>query len=447
MVEEHRGARVEARDLVHLVLRELEPEHVEVLCHPLAPDRLGDRDDPTLDEPAQHDLRRRRAVDGSDRTEEWIGEQVVLTFGETAPRFDLHPVGRHQLLVTWALEEGVDLDLIDGRDDVVVLDEVDEPVGVEVGDADRSDQTLVEQSLHGPPGAVVVAERLMDQIQVHTFQPEPVERPLEGRPGTNRRVTGLRREEVAMLAGISAEYYVRLERGVARGVSDDVLAGLARALQLDDAESAHLFDLARSTTDTRTGRSPRRATQQHVRPTVQRVLDALGTPAFVSNSHGDILATNALGRALYSPLYADPHRPVNTARFIFLNPSAREFFVDWNKVADNSIGILRAQAGRDPFDRRLTDLIGELSTRSNAFRVRWATHDVALHRTGAKRIHHPLVGDLTLDFDTLDLVADDGQRLSVYTAPPGSPDLDPLTLLASWLATPETAADPTHRER
>lgn len=259
--------------------------------------------------------------------------------------------------------------------------------------------------------------------------------------GTNRRVAGLRREEVALLAGISAEYYVRLERGVVRGVSQDVLDALARALQLDDAERSHLFDLARSSIDAQRVRPPRRSGQDQIRPTVQRILDSLTTPAFVSNSRGDIIATNLLGEALYAPLYADQHRPVNTPRFIFLNPAAPEFFVDWDKVADNSIGILRAQAGRDPYDRQLTDLIGELSTRSDAFRVRWATHNVALHRTGNKRFHHQVVGDLTLDFDTLDLPADSGQRLSVYTAKPGSRDHDALVLLASWATTETTASE------
>lgn len=244
-----------------------------------------------------------------------------------------------------------------------------------------------------------------------------------------------------MLAGISAEYYVRLERGVVRGVSQDVLDALARALQLDDAERSHLIDLARSSSDSQRARPSRRSGQEQIRPTVQRILDSLATPGFVSNSRSDIIAANLLGEALYAPLYADTHRPVNTARFIFLNPAAPTFFVDWDKVADNSIGILRAQAGRDPYDRQLSDLIGELSTRSDAFRVRWATHNVALHRTGSKRFRHPVIGDLTLDFDTLDFPADSGQRLSVYTARPGSRDHDALVLLASWATTDTTASE------
>lgn len=243
-----------------------------------------------------------------------------------------------------------------------------------------------------------------------------------------------------MLAGISAEYYVRLERGNLRGASDDVIDGIARALQLDEAERLHLFDLARALGGEQR-RAVRRPAQERVRPTVQRILDALDAiPAFVANHRGDILAANALGRALYSPLFADGRQSVNTARFIFLNPEAREFFIDWETVANDSIGILRGAAGRDPFDRRLSDLIGELSTRSDEFRVRWGAHDVTLHRSGAKRIHHPIVGDLTLDFEALELPNDPGQRLVTYTTEPGSPSQHALALLASWAATPAVVA-------
>ena len=266
--------------------------------------------------------------------------------------------------------------------------------------------------------------------------------------GTNRRVQGLRREEVAMLAGISGEYYVRLERGSVRGVSEDVLDGIARALQLDDAERAHLFDLARATTSRGKSRGSRRHAQERVRPSVQRILDALvAAPAFVVSSRGDLLAANTLGEAFYADLYADPERPVNTARFIFLNPRASEFFVDWDTVANDSIGILRAEAGRDPYDRRLTDLIGELATRSEEFRVRWAAHDVRLHRTGTKRFHHRIVGDVTLDFDSLDLPGDPGQKLVVYTAEPGSPSRQALDLLASWVTTPAAPVESPADER
>jgi transcriptional regulator with XRE-family HTH domain len=265
--------------------------------------------------------------------------------------------------------------------------------------------------------------------------------------GTNRRVKGLRREEVALLAGISAEYYVRLERGNMRGVSDDVLDGIARALQLDEAERMHLFDLARAVNAT-PNRRGRRPTQERVRPVVQRILDSLvAVPAFVRNERLDVLGANRLGEAFYAPLFDEPVRPVNSARFVFLNPRATEFFLDWDTIANDAVGILRAEAGRDPYDKRLSDLIGELSTRSDEFRVRWAAHDVKLHRTGVKRFHHPVVGELTLDFESLDLPGDPGQKLLVYSAEPGSRSQEALDLLASWASTPAVVTDEPVDER
>ncbi|MDQ3895901.1 MAG: helix-turn-helix transcriptional regulator [Actinomycetota bacterium] len=259
--------------------------------------------------------------------------------------------------------------------------------------------------------------------------------------GTNRRVKGLRREEVAMLAGISAEYYVRLERGNVRGVSEDVLDSIVRALQLDEAERMHLFDLCRAANAAPSRRSPRRSSQERVRPVVQRILDSMpGVAAFVRNDRLDVLAANQLGEAFYAPQFDDPVRPVNSARFVFLNPRARQFFLDWDTIASDCVGILRAEAGRDPYDKRLSDLIGELSTRSEEFRVRWADHNVKLHRTGVKRFHHPVVGDLILDFETLDLPGDPGQKLLVYSAEPGSPSQHALQLLASWASTPRNEA-------
>jgi transcriptional regulator with XRE-family HTH domain len=265
--------------------------------------------------------------------------------------------------------------------------------------------------------------------------------------GSNRRVKGLRREEVALLAGISAEYYVRLERGNMRGVSEDVLDGIARALQLDEAERMHLFDLARAVNAT-PNRRGRRPTQERVRPVVQRILDSLvGVPAFVRNERLDVLGANRLGEAFYAPLFDEPVRPVNAARFVFLNPRATEFFLDWDTIANDAVGILRAEAGRDPYDKRLSDLIGELSTRSDEFRVRWAAHDVKLHRTGVKRFHHPVVGELILDFESLDLPGDPGQKLLVYSAEPGSRSQEALDLLASWASTPAVVTDEPVDER
>jgi transcriptional regulator with XRE-family HTH domain len=248
-----------------------------------------------------------------------------------------------------------------------------------------------------------------------------------------RRVPGLRRDEVAVLAGISSEYYIRLERGNATGVSDSVIDGIAHALQLDEAERVHLLDLIRTAATTRPPR--RRPAPQRVRPTVQRVLDLMcGTPAFVLNRRLDVLTANNLGHALYSPIYADPARPPNNARFIFLDPHATEFFRDWDKIANDTVALLRAEAGRDPYDRQLSDLIGELSTRSDQFRVGWAAHHVRIHTTGVKLIHHPVVGDLDLPFESFPLAADPSQSLLTYTAEPGSPSQDALSLLASWAA-------------
>jgi transcriptional regulator with XRE-family HTH domain len=252
--------------------------------------------------------------------------------------------------------------------------------------------------------------------------------------GTNRRVKGLRREEVALLAGISVEYYTRLERGNIHGVSDDVLEGIARALHLDEAERAHLFDLVRAATTTNAPR--RRPTQERVRQSVQQILDSIAAPAYVRNERLDILAANRLGEAVYSPVFDFPSRAINVARFLFLSQNASEFFDDWDTTADDAVAILRAAAGRDPYDKRLTDLIGELSTRSDEFRVRWAAHNVKFHRSGTKRLHHPLVGELTLSFEALELAADPGQRLNIYSAEPGSPSHDALNLLASWITTP-----------
>ena len=252
--------------------------------------------------------------------------------------------------------------------------------------------------------------------------------------GANRRVPGLRREEVALLAGVSVDYYTRLERGNLSGVSESVLEAVAGALQLDEAERAHLLDLAHAANAT--ARSRRRPGQQLVRPSVQRILDAMiGTPAYARNGRRDILAANRLGYALYSEAYLDPARPVNIARFVFLSPRARVFFLNWESAANDTVAILRTEAGRNPYDQGLTNLVGELSTRSEEFRTRWAAHNVRLHRTGFKEIHHPVVGDLRLSFDAMDLPADSGLSVVVYSAEPGSASEDGLSLLASWAAT------------
>jgi transcriptional regulator with XRE-family HTH domain len=251
-----------------------------------------------------------------------------------------------------------------------------------------------------------------------------------------RRVPGLRREEVAVLAGVSVPYYTRLERGDLSGVSEGVLEALARALQLDDAERAHLFDLARAAGPMAKRR--RRSAPKQIRPGVQRLLDALtGAPALVQNGRLDVLGANQLARALYSELFRDPTRPANHARFNFLNPRAHDLYPDWERGADDAVALLRAEAGRDPYDRELTDLIGELSTRSEEFRARWADHNVRLHQTGAKRFHHPVVGELTLTFEMMELAADPGLNLLTFTAEPDSTSDEALNLLGTWAATVE----------
>lgn len=258
--------------------------------------------------------------------------------------------------------------------------------------------------------------------------------------GGNRRVTGLRREEVALLAGVSIDYYTRLERGRAHGASDSVLEGIARALHLDEAERAHLLDLARACAPA-APRAPRRPSPQQVRPSVSRILDSMTTtPAYVRNARLDILAANQLGAALFAPILRSPARPPNAARFLFLDPAAPEFYPDWERQAQDVVAMLRTEAGRSPHDKGLSNLIGELSTRSENFATWWAAHNVRFHRTGVKRFCHPVVGDLTLTFEALDLAADSGLRISAYTAEPGTPSDDALKVLASWAATLEEAA-------
>lgn len=235
-----------------------------------------------------------------------------------------------------------------------------------------------------------------------------------------------------MLAGISVEYYTQLERGIVRGVSEDVLDAVARALQFDEVERLHLFDLvhAAKRRPARTRREP-----EPLRPEVQRLLDAItGAAAFVRNSRLDILAANRLGAAVYADLFANPERPANLARFVFLDPRARRFYRDWEGIADAAVGNLRAQAGRDPYDRELTELVGELSVRSEEFRARWASHDVRQYRTGIQPFHHTLVGDLTLSYEALQLTAEVDLILIVYTAEAGSPSEEALHHLANWSA-------------
>lgn len=258
-----------------------------------------------------------------------------------------------------------------------------------------------------------------------------------------RRVPGLRRSEVATLAGLSVEYYARLERGQIAGASSGVLEALARALQLDETERAHLFDLARAADGVPTSgrarrRSPTKAASRH---SLQWALEAItDAVAFVRDPHQNLLATNTLGRAFYSPVIGDGGRTPNLARFQFLDPASRDFYPDWDLFAQMCVGIMRAEAGRDPHDRGLQDLVGELSTRSETFRRLWAAHDVRTHGAGTKRFHHPLVGELTLVYEELAITAEPGLALLIYTAEPGSPSAERLRILASWAASNDTPA-------
>jgi transcriptional regulator with XRE-family HTH domain len=272
----------------------------------------------------------------------------------------------------------------------------------------------------------------------------PAQAGLPAYGGGNRRVKGLRREEVALLAGVSIDYYVRMERGNVAGASDAVLEGVAAALQLDEAEREHLFDLARAATTTPARQ--RRTKPSGITDGIERIVDAITeTPAWVRNARHDLLVANRLARALHAPMLAAERRPANSARFIFLDPAARTFFTDWERVADDITAVLRSTAGRNPRDRQLIELIGELTTHSEEFSARWAAHNVRFHRTGLKRLHHPAVGPLDLTFEAMEFPAHPGLTLIVYTAPAGTPAADGLKLLGSWAATAESTGELAHR--
>lgn len=253
--------------------------------------------------------------------------------------------------------------------------------------------------------------------------------------GSNRRVKGLRRSEVATLAGLSVEYYTRLERGSISGASPQVLESIARALCLNDAERSHLFNLANAASPS--ARPPRRRTSKSYMPhqSLQWALDAVTAgPAFVRNGRMDLLAGNPLMRAFYKDCYDMPGRPPNLARFTFLDERAHEFYPDWDAFAEVTVSILRTEAGRDPHNKELHDLIGELGTRSEEFRRRWGAHNVRHHGTGFKTFNHPIVGEMILAFEGLEMAAEPGLTLTIYTAEPGSPSAERMQLLASWAA-------------
>lgn len=262
--------------------------------------------------------------------------------------------------------------------------------------------------------------------------------------GGRRRVPGLRREEVALVAGMSSEYYKRLERGNAAGVSESVIDGVSRALQLDEAEHAHLHDLIRAAN---AGARPQQR-QRPVRKTqitsgMRQTIDAMSTvPVYVQNGRLDAIATNTLGEAVFSEMLHHARPPANAARFIFLDARAQTFYPDWEGQTRQIVAMLRAEAGRSPYDRQLSDLIGELSTRSDLFRKLWGAHDVREHRMGIKTVHHPAVGDLELTFQAMDLASDRGLQMIVFSAEPGSATHERLQLLANLT---ETAVEHTPR--
>ena len=260
--------------------------------------------------------------------------------------------------------------------------------------------------------------------------------------GGRRRVAGLRREEVAQLAGVSVDYYTRVERGNLNGVSDSVLHAIARALRLDDDERLHLFDLARAA---EARPNPTRSSRPHpARPTlrdsVRAIVDGLvDLPACVTNGRMELVLTNQLGRALYDPMFRSAatarHGLPSHARFVFLDPAAISFWVDWETAATEVVGALRVAAARDPYDKDLTDLIGELATRSDHFRTWWGSHDVFVHRGGVKKINHPAVGRLDLTYEVMHFPFDPDIALLTYSAASGTPTHDSLQLLAAWNAT------------
>ncbi|MFD4633954.1 helix-turn-helix domain-containing protein [Streptomyces sp. NPDC058284] len=258
------------------------------------------------------------------------------------------------------------------------------------------------------------------------LQPQDVGLPDFGR---HRRVPGLRREELAQLAGVSVAYYTRLEQGNGRNVSGEVLDAIARALRLTDAEHAHLTRLAKP----KALKKKRAVRQQHMRPALQQLLDTIQTvPAYVVGRRTDILGWNALAAALFGDWGRLAPADRNWARFCFLDPRSRDLFVDWDQKASDIVSYLRMDAGCYPNDPELSALVGELSVKSEEFRGLWATHDVREKGHGVKHLHHPLVGDLTLSFETLKLPDDCDQSLLMYHAEPDSASAQGLRLLASW---------------
>ncbi|WP_024476662.1 helix-turn-helix transcriptional regulator [Arthrobacter sp. CAL618] len=251
--------------------------------------------------------------------------------------------------------------------------------------------------------------------------------------GNERRVPGLRREEVAQLAGVSSAYYTRMERGNLSGVSESVLSALARALQLNPAESAHLFDLARTASGPR--RTPRMKPEPRVPARIPQLLDMMhDVPALAMTRLGNPVASNTLGRALFPHLFPEGAAALNHSRYLFLDERSQTFYPDWETSARESVSSLRMLSGQDPSDRALEALVGELATRSEEFRTWWGGHTVRTHTSGTKRINHPIVGEITIGYDVLALPSAPGLNINTYLPEPGSTSADALAMLRSWIA-------------
>ncbi|MET9631902.1 helix-turn-helix transcriptional regulator [Lentzea sp. NPDC006480] len=247
------------------------------------------------------------------------------------------------------------------------------------------------------------------------------------RYGRTRRVPGLRREELAQLAGVSVAYYTRLEQGNGRNVSEEVIDSIARALRLNEAEHTYLRNLTKGPHG-----GKKKSARSQVRPNLQHLLDSVGVPAYVGGRRADVLAWNPMAAALFGDWGQLPPRERNWARFIFLQPSYQQLFLNWESKAADVVGYLRMDAGCYPDDPELTALIGELSVKSELFRQLWAKHDVKEKNFGTKLLHHPLVGDLTLQYESLRMPAEPDLFFTTYYAEPGTPSAEALQLLASW---------------
>ncbi len=256
---------------------------------------------------------------------------------------------------------------------------------------------------------------------------------------TRRRVPGLRREEVAQLAGISVDYYARLEKGHLETASPAVLEAIARALHLDSAERSHLHDLARAARGEEAQETPRPSGAAAVRPSHLWVLDAMTlSPAYIRNSRLDVLASNALGRALYEPLFASGGETPNLALFCFLDERAHDLFPEWSEVARGMMALLRSELGRNSSDPDLNRLVDQLMTRSEAFRAFWPSHNVRQAPAQTATLHHPYVGTMTLALEAMNLAAHPGLTLVAYAAEPGSTSEVGLSRLVRGAPAPPT---------